>query len=303
MKTFKYFIGALLISAMTFTACDKKVVDDPIDEDDPIEEGMPTVAAVTGKVVIVLNCINNAVVCNPLVFAGNYNGYGTNAAEMARFEAIEGYENWYKVVITPDPAAATETSILEGKPNQLAKDGSFPSSWDYQWLAELDVDGTTVLNPCEVIKGSATLKVEYTVESSLIVAPGADVVYIRAYSWKKNPCVEAEKYEVTFTVTTPAMHDSCTVYVVGSINGWDASANPMTKVDATHWTTKVSDVEFGAEYKYVVNSNWEYEELQAKAAGADCATGISNRKVNDREMNDNAPNFKIITADKCPDAE
>jgi len=296
MKTIKFLSMALLASAVVFSSCKG---NDPKPEPEP-SETMPEVAAVAGKVVIVLNCVDEAEVCNPIVFAGNYNEWNvSNPAEMATFEAIEGYDGWYKVEITPDAAAATETSILEGKPNQLDKDGSFPSSWDFQWLAQTD-DAGNVVNPCEVLKGSASLKTEYDVESSLIVAPGADVVYIRAHAWKKNPCVEAEKFNITFNVSVPAgLPESAIVYIAGGMNGWSADASPLTKVDATHWTISFESIELGVEYKYLLNQSWDNEELQAKEADADCANGVGNRKTNDRTMNDVVANFAGVTAAKC----
>jgi hypothetical protein len=162
---------------------------------------------------------------------------------MAKFEAIEGYDNWFKVVITPCTEGKTEGYALIGKPCQLAADGSFPGSWDYQWHAKLNEAGE-VDTEVEIIKGNAELQPDYNLEKKLAVFDGADVVYVRAYAWKKNPCVPVEKYTVSFEVTTKfAVADSLTVNVAGAMNGWNASGSLMTpNADRTVWTVSIDAV-------------------------------------------------------------
>ena len=246
---------------------------------------IPVVDPVEGKIVVVLNTVDQAEVCNGLVFAGDYNGYNTNAPEMAAFEAIEGYDNWFKVVITPCTEGKTEGYALIGKPCQLANDGSFPGSWDYQWHAKLN-DAGEVDTEVEIIKGNAELQPDYNLEKKLAVFDGADVVYVRAYAWKKNPCVPVEKYTVAFEVTTKfAVADSLTVNVAGAMNGWNASGSLMTpNADRTVWTVSIDAVELGMEYKYTLvaasgNTYWEQGD---------------NRKVDDREMYDEVEFFDSI---------
>ena len=69
-----------------------------------------------------------------------------------------GYTNWYKAVITPTEAIEQ----LEGKPCALAADGTFPISWDHQWIGSEE-------KPCEILKGDAELLIEYANETKLIV--------------------------------------------------------------------------------------------------------------------------------------
>lgn len=308
MKTLKYLLGVLAVGAMMF-ACEKPDnggngnnngngggnQDTTGGGNKPSTE-MPEVKPVDGKVVIVLNCVEEAEVCNGLVFAGNYNNNSTNVEEMAKFEAIEGYESWYKVEIVPaDPAAA-----LTGKPCQLASDGTFPSSWDYQWFGLRDAEGN-VVKECEVIKGNASLYDEYNGEKGLSVEAGADVVYIRAYAWKKNPCAPVEKYTVKFEATLSApLADSCTLQIAGGMEGWNGTALTPDK-ERKVWTVELKDVEFGAEYKYraIGESGALYWELQKKEEGKDCAENMPNRKVNDVEMYDDVYELENLTAKKC----
>ena len=292
MKNLKFFFAALVCATMTFVACEDPGKDpgkDPGQNDTtvvtPPTSDMPEVAPVEGKIVVVFNAVDQAEVCNGLVFAGDYNGYNTNAADMAAFEPIEGYANWFKVEITPCTEGKTEGYALIGKPCQLAADGSFPGSWDYQWHAKLN-DAGEVDTEVEIIKGNAELQPDYNLEKKLAVFDGADVVYVRAYAWKKNPCVPVEKYTVSFEVTTKfAVADSLTVNVAGAMNGWNASGSLMTpNADRTVWTVSIDAVELGMEYKYTLvaesgNTYWEQGD---------------NRKVDDREMYDEVEFFDSI---------
>ena len=301
MKNLKYFFGALLISAVAFTACSDK--DDPLPPTDPGGEepstigDVPEVAPVPGKIVLVLNCVEDAEVCNGLVFAGDYNGYSTNPDEMAKFEPIEGFDGWYRAEFAPEEAGGG----AKGKPNQLASDGSFPSSWDYQWFAQMS--GEDVVNQCELISGNADLYDEYNGEKGLEIFAGADVVYIRAYAWKKNPCIPAVTYTVTFNVTVPdGLGADDVVYMAGSMNSWTPDATPLAKTGPNTWSITLNEIEYGTEYKYLLNGNWDFEELKATEDDASCADGIGpNRKVNDLVMNDVVGNFKKVTT--CFDAD
>ncbi len=287
MKNLKFFLGALLCAAVAFTACEKDPDNGGNGDSTVVEKPeIPEVAPVEGKIVVVFNAVDQAEVCNGLVFAGDYNGYNTNAADMAKFEAIEGYANWFKVEITPCTEGKTEGYALIGKPCQLAADGSFPGSWDYQWHAKLNEAGE-VDTEVEIIKGNAELQPDYNLEKKLAVFDGADVVYVRAYAWKKNPCVPVEKYTVTFEVTTAfAVADSLTVNVAGAMNGWNgAGGSLMTpNADRTVWTVSIDEVELGMEYKYTL----------VGASGAAYWEQGDNRKVDDREMYDEVEFFDSI---------
>jgi len=47
------------------------------------------------------------------------------------------------------------------------------------------------------------------------------------------------------------------VYLVGSFNNWDASANPMKKDKNGKWTTTLSLKPGRYEYRFFVDGNWE----------------------------------------------
>lgn len=310
MKKFQFAL--ICAAALALVACEKKcpVCGNEMDDCtcDTVEvcpdcgenpcvcqpkSDVPVVEATEGAVTVVWNAVG-FVPCmeegNQLVFAGDYNGYNTDPAAMAKFEAIEGYEGWWKAVITP--ADASLTPVLAGKPCALYMDGTFPSSWDHQWL-------NVEAGACEVIDGDATLEVEYEVESKLIVNSNSSVVYVRSYGFKTDPCLEPEKYTVTLTASAPELPEGTIVYAVGAFNSWTTDATPMTLANGV-WTATIENVVMGAEYKYVANASWDYEELLEAAEGAVCAEGLSgNRKINDVDVVDAIGNFKDITIMKC----
>lgn len=256
-----------------------------------IDLSMPKVAPTTGAVTIVWNAVGfTPCIDNQLVFAGDYNGYNIDPAALVHFEPIPGYYGWWKAVITP--SYADNYPVLAGKPCALAYDGTFPSSWDYQWL-------NVEAGACEILEGSdeAYLETEYEVESKLYITNNSSVVYVRSYGFKFDPCYIPEYYTVTFTATAPALPEGTTVYVVGGFNGWSTDATPMQYVNGV-WTVTIDDVEMGDQYKYVANGTWGNEELTAEP-GFDCGYPINNRIVSNAQMRDIIENFSGITAENC----
>ncbi len=66
---------------------------------------------------------------------------------------------------------------------------------------------------------------------------------------------------ITYTVTVPA--GTNTVYIAGSMNAWNASANEMTKVNATTFTLTIEDATVLDEYKYCSGPDWMFVEKTA----------------------------------------
>ena len=66
---------------------------------------------------------------------------------------------------------------------------------------------------------------------------------------------------ITYTVTVPA--GTNTVYIAGSMNAWNASANQMTKVNATTFTLTIESATELDEYKYCSGPGWMYVEKTA----------------------------------------
>ncbi len=287
MKNFKFFAVALA-TATVFTACEKTPVDNP-----DIKSTVPEVAATDGAYTVVWNAVDYSE-CNGLVFAGNYNGYNiSDVAAMAKFEKIEGYTNWYKAVITPTEAIEQ----LEGKPCALAADGTFPTSWDHQWIGSEE-------KPCEVVKGEVEFQVEYSTETKMIVKQAGTVVYVRSYQFKVDPCIVEPEYDITFNLTVAqAVPDTAKVYVVGDFveNGWTPDAYEMTRKDANNFTATVK-AKIGRQYKYVANGDWAYEMVvAAPAEGKDCSEKSGNLTIADVNVNDKIYGFNGVNATICGD--
>ena len=246
MKANKFLAIAMMACALVMTAC--KGGDTPGPD---IKKTTPEVAATPGAVTVVWNIANIKDMCEvEYVFAGNYNNYNVDPANMAHFEALEGYEGWYKAVIVLDGV-----DHLEGKPCALQKDGTFEGSWGNQWIG-------TEEHPCEVLSGAAELVAEYEVESKLVCAADADVVFVKSYAFKTNPCVDAVWDEVTFTLTvTVPVTDGGTVYIVGDAfeKSWDVTAYPM-QGSGSNWTITLPTI-VGKEYKFAVNADWANDQM------------------------------------------
>lgn len=273
MKANKFFLAALFVAAMGFVACNNT----PKPDDNPdIKSEMPKVEATAGAVTVVWHIANIDEMCDvKYVFAGNYNNWNTDPENMAHFEAIADYKGWYKAVIT----LGEGVDHLEGKPCALAKDGTFPAGWDFQWIGLED-------KPCEVKKGNAELEVEYKVESKLVCKADADVVYVESHGFKTNPCVDAVYDQVTFnlTVTVPVT-DGGTVYIVGDAfeKSWDNTAYPMTG-SGSNWTITLPTI-VGKSYKFCVDANWDNDQMNAPEEGADCVKKAENMTVDFTTMN------------------
>ena len=283
-------MAVAMATALVFVACNNNNENQGGNEP-TIKSNVPEVAATEGAYTVVWNAVDYSD-CNGLVFAGNYNDWSTDPASMAVFEKIDGYTNWYKAVITP----ATEITQLEGKPCALAADGTFPSSWNYQWIGSEE-------HPCEVLKGEVSFQVEYSTETKMIVPQIGTVVYVRSYGFKEDPCVENPVYDVTFNLTVQqALHDSVTVYVVGDFaeKSWIVDAYPMERVDATHFKATVKSA-IGKEYKYTTQAAWEYEMVPAAPEeGKDCSEKLEgNLKIADVTVNDEVYGFAGINATLC----
>lgn len=300
MKAIKFFTVAL--AAVAMIACNP---DDGKKPEPPIKPTVPEVAATEGAFTVVWNAVDYSD-CNGLVFAGNYNDWDTKAENMAAFEKIEGYTNWYKVVIP-----VGDLTQLEGKPCALASDGTFPTNWDHQWIGSEE-------KPCELIQGPGAFEVEYSTETKLIVPEAGAVTFVKSYGFKVDPCIEEPSYEITFNVTlTQALDETHDVYVVGDFvkDAWTPAAYKMTRVDETHFTATV-EAKIGREYKYVADATvpagelddegkdkneggWYFDMAAAPEEGKDCSSKCANSTISDITINDEVYGFLHLNAEEC----
>ena len=196
-------------------------------------------------------------VCNDVVFAGSYNGWATTPADMAKFEAVDGFEGWWVVAVTD------ESEDIQGKPVQLQSDGSF--SWSYQTG---DADSWTL------VSGTVTIEAGYSGEANLKGYSTAEpVVLVSAYFKEHNsPCVALIPHKYTVNLKAPICgsnpEDFSTYFapaIIGDFNEW-AEGVPMVLNEETMVYSYTFDSYEGKEFKFkaVDDTDWS-NQIQLKA--------------------------------------
>lgn len=291
MKANKFMAIVMMACTILAVGCKKSGGT----EEPEIQKTTPDVAATEGATTVVWNIANIADVCDEVgfVFAGNYNGYSVDDVDaLVHFKALEGYDGWYVAVIPLETV-----DHLEGKPCALKKDGTFPSDWAYQWFDQKD-------HPCEILGGAASFVTENTDETKLVCEASADVVYVKSYGFKNDPCVDDVFYDVTFnlTVETPVAEGG-TVYIVGNAfeKSWDQTAYPMNG-SGSNWTITLPAI-VGKEYKFCVNADWANDQMVYDEEKA-CVKKADNMKVDFTTMEPTVYgflNFGITEDQVCPE--
>lgn len=191
-------------------------------------------------------------ICNDVVFAGSYNGWITDPADetMLRFEALDGFEGWYVVAVpslTQTADDGTESLYNEGKPVQLASDGSF--SWDYQTG---DAESWTVL------AGTVNIEAGYAGESNLngYDPAGGPVILKSAYFKNHNsPCVASEALEYTVILFAP----DCGGFepaIIGDFNGWAEGVAMDLQADGSYKYVFSDTKGHGFKFKATTDTDW-----------------------------------------------
>ena len=419
MKTLRIFLGMmLLVSMFGLVSCGD---DNP--EKPDFTADYPEAPTVAGKLTIFAKF--EAETCGDIVLIGSHVGWKDTQADvpaMPKFVSAGtidgkdwGAEGWKKVTVdVPFPVSdGPAGNVLGAKPVQLTKDGRF--FWDYQ-VGYQNHDKTLVV----VKSGGVEVANGYTNECNIYFTSNATAAIIFK-SWKNDPCKEAPKHNVTFSVTAPkgtpadavvrivgsfatsgypnwvadgegmelkkgadgkysitlslgaggveykyvvngswdngeaeadpdglgcvpdrsnrtinvtgpatindvvenwkgittcvpsgvytykfivtvpkGTPDNAEVYIAGGMNEWNPTASKLTKGADGKYSITIEDLEDGTEYKYVLNGKWDNEELAATKEGADCATGISNRKTGtDETIEDTVDNWRDVTIKRC----
>ncbi len=82
---------------------------------------------------------------------------------------------------------------------------------------------------------------------------------------------------LSYNVTVPTGTEAC--YIAGDFNGWSVSANPMTKVDDTHFTIDIAGALVTDGYEYLSGPAWAYEQTDANGAATSQAGWSENDVV------------------------
>ena len=196
-------------------------------------------------------------VCNDIVFAGSYNGWDTDPANMAKFAPLEGFNGWYYVAVTD------ESEEIEGKPVQLKKDGSF--SWDYQ---------TGDPASWTIVSGTVNIYAGYDAEADLKGYSTAEpVIMISAYFKNHNtPCIAEVYHDYTIRLSAPFCAGPDGTYydpaIIGSFNGWaeGVACNDIDE-ETFDYIFRIYDKE-GGEFKFKAlgDTDWSNQiQLQNEA--------------------------------------
>ena len=247
----KFFFAALAVAAVALVGCEPKPEPTPTPDggDTTVVVAAPTAADLAdyeeeGNFVA---CVHFAgAVCNDIVFAGSYNGWATDPASMVKFEELEGFEGWYVAVVPVTVNEETGEEANDGKPVQLADDGTF--SWDYQ---------TGDVDSWELISGSVDIVAGYSGESDCKNWTSEEPNILKSLYWKNNqsPCVEVVEQEYTITLKAP----DCGGFepaIIGDFNGWAEGVAMELQTDGSYKAVITSSVGKGYKFKATTDTDW-----------------------------------------------
>lgn len=196
MKKFYAFLAAALMSVSVFAAKDVVPSDEVLAD------------YYTPGQVCVCIYVPNTMNCYDVVLTGTYNDWSGDAAQCAKFVAVDGYDDWYVVAVDDDGLNAKGEAYesLQEKPVMLDGDGKF--DWEYQVGAATKVrGGVTVVEGAYA--GEIDLKTYGTDAPNVFTVDG----------WKKNPCT-AVYHNYHFEVVSDGCGGLVVPYVIGALNGW-----------------------------------------------------------------------------------
>ena len=229
MKKFYAIVAATLMSVSMFAAKAPTAAD------------LAKVYDVKNNVVLCIEFIEDAVVCNDVRFVGTSNGWGVgiDAPEgtpnswdnCEKFMPVAGFDGWYA-------AELAYSEGFEGKPLQEPKDRSW--TWDFQCG---DKDAWVYVAGLEWRdKGDA-----YAGEINIAYdAPGAYIYQLKYWKNHKSPCVEAKPHDYKITLYAPENECDIKPGIIGDFNGWKvpvAMAEDMDDDMNTIYTYSFNDVE------------------------------------------------------------
>ncbi|MBQ7259312.1 MAG: hypothetical protein IJS57_05125 [Paludibacteraceae bacterium] len=196
MKKFYAFLAAALMSVSVFAAKDVVPSDEVLAD------------YYTPGQVCVCIYVPNTMNCYDVVLVGTYNDWTADAAQCAKFVAVEGYEDWYVVAVDDDGlnAKGEPYESLQEKPVMLDGDGKF--SWDYQVGTATYIRGGVSIVEGGV-PGEIDLKTYGTDAPNVFTVDG----------WKNNPCT-AVYHNYTVQVISDGCGGLAVPFIIGGMNNW-----------------------------------------------------------------------------------
>ena len=201
MRKFYAFIAAALMSASMFAAAPTAA--------DLLNDGYDP----TANVVLCINPIEEATVCNDIYFVGSFSDWAESFTACPKFKALTGFDGWYV-------AEVAYAEGFQGKPIQAQSDGSF--SWDYQagdqnaWVHVAGLE--------------AMIEAGFGDEANVSFGSAGAYIYQIKY-WKKHktPCVAVVKHQYTITLYAPDACADMKPAISGDDMGWGTPPIAMTE--------------------------------------------------------------------------
>ena len=167
----------------------------------------------TANVVLCINPIEDATVCNDIYFVGSFSDWASSFTACPKFKALTGFEGWYV-------AEVEYAEGFQGKPVQAQSDGSF--SWNYQagdqnaWVHVAGLE--------------ATIEAGYGDEANVYFGSAGAYIYQLKY-WKKHktPCVAVVKHQYTIKLYAPDACADMKPAISGDDMGWGIPPIAMTE--------------------------------------------------------------------------
>lgn len=286
MKNLKFiFATAILAIALVFAACKKD--DDKNDpnpsvapsEEPSVAPQFPEVEGVEGSVTLVVKFDQGVCDGYSVKFAGDYKeaadaggiwGDPSNTFEYARpMEAIAGWPNWYKIVLTPtDPDA----EMIAGRPVLYKADDY---GWGYDWAHSVNDEGgnpqlIVLQGNSEIFADSGYGEVNLNIASAYAV--DGEVFVIECKKWNVVPCATAMDYHVTVKVPAFCGTDY-DLELIGAFNGWsDEGTVALTKVSDGVYEANLNALP-GVQFKFRGVGDWGIDVESIEATGTDAQTG------------------------------
>ena len=260
MKANKFMLAGMLVAALAMVGCEPK---NPADDNnggngqdstavdstvvDPTEDYPIVDAPSASEVTIVLYTTEE--ISHGLTMKACF---GDNA--QTNFEAVEAYDNWYKVTV-----ALQEDGSFDGKACLLNAEGSVGENWLYQWKNFYVMDQSATIAEAMADMGPDKLHISAT-----------GVVYVVVEEWQQNPGTKLNEAGVaSFTLTANSLPEGFEVGIVGMVNdlNWDITKPVvMTKGENNVWTATNVPVAAACQYKYFVRKieggewSWDFGE-------------------------------------------
>ena len=180
----KVFLAIMAIATIAMVGCKKNGGDEPTPTPtptpvDPVVEA-PELDGTANAVTIAAYIPDG--ICQDVFIEGEFQGWDLNSG--LKFEPIEGYANWYQVIIElPDEIDDVTTYMGHCKMYLNSDEGEIPGDWSSQWNSSKVVIAEESASMAALVDDQGQQAIEFYQD-----AVGA-VIYLTVGGWQSKPCV------------------------------------------------------------------------------------------------------------------